>query len=143
MKMKKERMKKGSSIKSTTVGTVDKSKVTAKAEKAVAVETTNNFPVQKQFSRDDLMRYKLAESQFVNARMTVQLRVHEFEQMKAAWEAKGQQLIAEVNRSKASFEAQDSALKVLRAELGSKYSINFDKISYQEDTGLIHEHHSS
>jgi len=112
------------------------------AEKPVE-EAKPSLPIQKQFSRDDLMRYKLAESQYVNARMTVQLRVHEFEQMKAAWEAKGQQLIAEVNRSKASFEAQDSALKVLRAELGSKYSINFDKISYQEDTGLIHEHHSS
>lgn len=104
-----------------------------------APKGTKEVPKSKKFSSDDLLRYKLAESQFVNARMAVQLKSNEIEQLKAAWEAKGKQLISELQQSRTNFEGQQKALLDLRQELANKYEVDFDRISFDEKTGIIFE----
>lgn len=115
-----------------------KSAPAAQAAQA-ATKDLKEVPKSKRFSTDDLLRYKLAESQFVNARMAVQLKSNEIEQLKAAWEAKGKQLIAELQQSKAHFDGQQNALMSLRQELANKYAVDFDRISFDEMTGIIFE----
>jgi hypothetical protein len=94
----------------------------------------------KKFEKDDLLRFKLAEAKYQNAQMFVQLRSHEFENLKAEWEAKGRALLAEIERGQAGFQQAMKELSELRSELEKKYSVNFDRMSYHESTGVIYEH---
>jgi hypothetical protein len=94
----------------------------------------------KKFEKDDLLRFKLAEAKYQNTNMFVQLKTHEFEKAKAAWEAHGRELIAEIERGQANFQQSLKDLIALREELGKKYNVNFDNISYHESTGVIYEH---
>ncbi len=107
-----------------------------------AVSTTGAIPniSNKKFEKDDLLRFKLLEAKYQNAQMFVQLKSHEFEKAKAAWEAHGRELLAEIEKGQANFQALIKELSTLRAELEKKYSINMDKISYHESTGVIYEH---
>ena len=113
------------------------------AQVEMPVEKPKDTTKMKCFSKDDLLRFKLAEAKYQNAVMSVQIKTHEFEKAKAAWEAHGKELISEIERGKATFEHFMAELTTLREELGKKYEINFDRISYHESTGVIFEHHDT
>jgi polynucleotide 5'-kinase involved in rRNA processing len=105
------------------------------------VEATNtNYSPNKRFEKDDLLKFKLLEARYQNAQMFVQLKSHEFEKAKAAWEAHGRELLSEIEKGKDIFQQQLNELVALREELGKKYGVNFDNISYHESTGVIYEH---
>lgn len=123
-----------------------KSKKTAKAvqnEKNVADNTnSSNIPAKsnKVFEKDDLLRFKLLETKYQNAQMFVQLKTHEFEKAKAAWETHGKELISEIEQGRINFQNIANELSKIRAEIEQKYSINLDRVSYHESTGVIYEH---
>jgi len=105
------------------------------------VEATNtNYSPNKRFEKDDLLKFKLLEARYQNAQMFVQLKSHEFEKAKATWEAHGRELLSEIEKGKDIFQQQLNELVALREELGKKYGVNFDNISYHESTGVIYEH---
>lgn len=94
----------------------------------------------KKFEKDDLLKFKLLETKYQNAKMSTQLKTYEFEKAKAQWEAHGRELLLEIEKGKTHFQTLVKELSNLREELEKKYSINMDKISYHEITGEIYEH---
>ena len=72
--------------------------------------------------------------------MVIRLKTHKFELAKAAWEARGKEMIENIHKAQAQVAEQEKTLVHLRLNLSSKYQIDFNKISYHDITGVIYEH---
>lgn len=137
MKNDKSKLQKEIDIKNTKEKKLATEDVKVKDTK----KTSDVVPhTNKKFEKDDLLRFKLAEAKYQNAQMFVQLKTHEFEKAKAAWEAHGRELLSEIEKGQAAFQQTINELSAIRSEIEKKYSINLEKISYHESTGVIYEH---
>lgn len=139
--MKNESKSKKELTSKPVKNTKEKSLSTEDIKSEAANSSTGKIPdSNKRFDKDDLLRFKLAEAKYQNAQMFVQLKTHEFEKSKAAWEAYGRELLVEIEKGQLAFQQTINELSAIRAELEKKYSINLEKISYHESTGTIYEH---
>lgn len=134
-------LKKTSTKKSSASEILTELKVSSPSEKSNDVP--RNSEGNKVFNKDDLLRYRLAESQYINAQTNLALKNSEFESQKAQFELKLRDLIENVKQSRSQYEEKLRALSILRSELEERYSVNFDSISFHELTGVIYEHAKS
>lgn len=93
----------------------------------------------KAFSREELLRYQLAEASFVNARQAVTIATHEAKALELEWQNRVQAMTQVFRARQTELEAQERALRALRDELGAKHNVDFERISFDPLTGIIHD----
>lgn len=91
-------------------------------------------------SKDDLAEYVLAQQKVIIAQMSVRLLQYETLEFQRSVEQRSNQLNSKLKAARDELQSFGENLKSLQGKLGKKYNVDFNKITYDDETGRITIH---